>query len=896
MRSLNLKRVAAIAAGAAMVGSTLATGLAAVNTQGDVTSFVQNVKANLDDVEIVVGTNGAAISDGIQAAKLAAVLATLNFEEATDVAAVPDTSGVTIGEKSVKVSTSTGGTIVQPSEVEFPIVYPAVVDYSSSVSYSTGSKPATLTPDVLPGVLTRSTFETITSGGTTVDRMLEEQIVIDSGNVKYAEDTDPDGHGLYWNLGGKDHIHYKLDFTKSGNGLPTGSGNYSETPEITLLGHTYGINTRKLADNVFELYAGDKITLTSGDEYETADGYTIKVNLVSQITSESTTRGKVSLTVTSPDGDEQTRSIQEGNSYEFFGGAVTITVDSAATGFTQENVQTGVATLRIGTGSLKFEKGDPFPLDPAWKVKDITWSSGYLQSIDITYGNPDGETYFEKGDFQGDVKHGLAQGVIVPGPKDADGKSLFNIQLAGFGGSTQIDTTTLEFEGDGSDSDAVMHVTWVDPDGLTNVLDASKDELAPFHKLVAGSNETLNATTEANYFIVNDKLFVFKGWTTEGLPTHFVKPRFAIGSATGPVIEGDPVDMSKASPTGHFKYTSGASATGGNIDCTFTYYSNASKDDGWIHIAYDAATCDIIPDQVNAGMEAVMDQAAQSGTPVTMDLRYVRGAKLNASSETNVDGKTFPVVLLWEANQTYPGADRPIVIMYDGSTTTGFSKDYTGILAGIPTNITLLGNGAKGGAVLNMSEYTDNKLVDTPANSASTSSTIQNKYHITAYSSELSADGNKLTIVVPEAARSAVVKVAKTIEETEGEEGQAYYTLSEGDSISGVTIEEINAEITGLDSITCGAAEGTLYSKKTALDPTALVTTDTAATATYQIVVGGPFVNKLAQAIDTTGLTTTGAGAQYLIATDDGTKLLAAGYTASDTAAAVDELIRLLQG
>jgi hypothetical protein len=76
----------------------MASGFAAVNQQGDVAKLVDDIKANLNDVAIVLGSNGADISDGIAAAKLAAALAMADFTATTPTAT---TSGGAAGGVTV---------------------------------------------------------------------------------------------------------------------------------------------------------------------------------------------------------------------------------------------------------------------------------------------------------------------------------------------------------------------------------------------------------------------------------------------------------------------------------------------------------------------------------------------------------------------------------------------------------------------------------------------------------------------------------------------------------------------------------------------------------------------------------------------------------------------------
>jgi len=55
-----------------------------VDTVGDVNPLVEDMRDNVDNVEVVTGTAGADISDGVQAAKIASVLVNQNYEAAVE--------------------------------------------------------------------------------------------------------------------------------------------------------------------------------------------------------------------------------------------------------------------------------------------------------------------------------------------------------------------------------------------------------------------------------------------------------------------------------------------------------------------------------------------------------------------------------------------------------------------------------------------------------------------------------------------------------------------------------------------------------------------------------------------------------------------------------------------
>jgi hypothetical protein len=145
---------------------------------------------------------------------------------------------------------------------------------------------------------------------------------------------------------------------------------------------------------------------------------------------------------------------------------------------------------------------------------------------------------------------------------------------------------------------------------------------------------------------------------------------------------------------------------------------------------------------------------------------------------------------------------------------------------------------------------------------------------------------------VPESARNVIIEVAGDV--TPANTSATQTLTSFPATVSGVTIKsvDVTTETTNATAATC-AVEGTYYAKAAKSTGPDLVITDAEAEGSYAylVVVGGPWVNRIAAGMADSALTTE-VGAQYLIA--DSKKLLAAGYSATDTAAAVDELIDLL--
>ena len=145
-----------------------------------------------------------------------------------------------------------------------------------------------------------------------------------------------------------------------------------------------------------------------------------------------------------------------------------------------------------------------------------------------------------------------------------------------------------------------------------------------------------------------------------------------------------------------------------------------------------------------------------------------------------------------------------------------------------------------------------NQNEDVLINTAQDKVEEDDEYDITGFGNELEADGNELTITIPEAPRDSKLVIRENIEEKVCKEDQE---------------QEVTYNIA-----------------KPVIDNS---------DALYQVVVGGPWVNVVAQGISGNELTTVAAGTGYLIR--DGNKLLVAGMDAADTTDAMNTLIELLK-
>jgi hypothetical protein len=879
MRSINVKRIAAVATGVAMVGSVMASGLA-VTHQGDVSDLVSNIKANLDDTQVVVGTHGADISDGVQAAKLAAVLASVNY------AAVSEGS-VSITDKSVLLETSAGAT-EQITSSNYPVGLAATAAGTSGHWASISGANATVTRTMMPDVLSQKTLQA-TVNGTSTSYLYEDSIRVSGVNAVYSESTTTNlaGHGLYMNAPySSGAFEYRIDFT--GNGLPVGTGRYyTAIPEIDVLGHTIGIDYATATDGLLTIYSGTKSTMMTGDEVTTTSGYKVRLNSVTQ---GSGTTYYAIYTATDPSGATETSTqLATAGSYNFFANAISVYCDYV--GYDQSAAK-GTTITRVTGGKQYLQDSTAFPLDLDWTVKEVNVSGSapdqFLRYISLKYGSATNPPQ-----WTGTFQTGLAQGVVVDGPKMADGTPKYQMKVKGFGSASAIvDTTKVEVasmgsSGSGITSTHLLQPTWTARDGSEQKLDATLPDQVVIP--AAGATVASFNSATARYMIINDKVVYLSAVTpatTSGtVPTYTLT--FKIGGLAGSDVTIGPINATGQTATlSHLTNVNPISCVvslgpvGGTVadptNITVTASGAMSTTD------VSTNTCDIYPNLVPFGRSTSIDPTAAP----YLDLSFIQGNASSNVPSTNANPVQFNssgTMKYWPAMRIVgPAGTDNVTIVYDSEPG---SDGLTGLLAYGNLNLYQY----QGGAYNNTGNYTtyspinsEALLINQPV--TSTSATESTKYDVTPWSTEL--DGsvlNALSAIVPESRRDAIFEISQTI--SEGAVTGGEYTATEGQTIGNVKVKTIACE--------ASVSGSNMFSPVKTVMPERLVTTDAAASASYQIVVGGPWVNSVAQGIAGNDLVTKSAGASYLIA--DGNKLLVAGFAAADTASAADALVTLLK-
>jgi hypothetical protein len=879
MKSINIKRIAAVAAGVAMVGSVMASGLAVTQQQGDVPTLVDNIKANLDNAQVVVGTQGADISDGVQAAKIAAVLASVNY-------AAVSAGTVSITDKSVVLETSAGAT-EQITSSNYPVGLAATATGTGGHWASILGANATVTRTMMPDVLSQKTLQA-TVNGTSSSYLYEDSIRVSGVNAVYSESstTTLSGHGLYMNAPySTGAFEYRIDF--SGNGLPVGVGRYyTAIPEIDVLGHTIGIDYATATDGLLTIYSGTKSTMLTGDEVTTTEGY--KVHLDS-VTLGDANVYKAIYTATNPDGlTESSTQLGTGQSYNFFANKISVYCDYV--GYDQSTAK-GTTISRVTGGKQYLQDSTAFPLDTGWTVKEVNVSgtapNQYLRYISLKYGSATNPPQ-----WTGTFQTGLAQGIVVDGPKMADGTPKYQMKVKGFGSASAIvDTTTVEVasigtSGSGITSTHLLKPTWTARDGSTQTLDAVLPDqvVIPSGATVASFN-----SATARYMIINDKVVYLSAVTpatTSGtVPTYTLT--FKVGGSTGSDVTVGPINATGETTTLSYLTNVNPISCGvslGPVGGSTPDPTNVTVTSSGTAMSTTDATsgaCDIYPNLVPIGRSTSIDPTAAP----YLDMRFIQG---NASTNVNpVQFNSSGTMKYWPVMKLVgPLGTDNVTIVYD-SDPSAPADGLTGLLAYGNLNLYQFAGGPYNntGNYTTFSPVAETLLINQPV--TSTSATEAAKYDVTPWSTEL--DGSvlgTLSAIVPEARRDAIFEISKTIGGN-ATAGTGTYTATEGQTVGNVKVKTI--------SCTASVTGSNLFSPtKIVVMPEALVALDTPLpTATYQIVVGGPWVNLVAQGFTDKELVTTAAGASYLIA--EGNKLLVAGFTAADTADAADALVGLLK-
>ncbi|MCD6522409.1 MAG: S-layer protein [Candidatus Diapherotrites archaeon] len=810
MKSTTIKKVAAVAAGTAMLaGAVFAATIPTLEK-----SFFWDDNGNVN-VQIVVGSNAAA-SDAIAAANLAAVIGSKAYVAAGEEVTVEPT---VTGEAKIKVT----GTATTPSEGTY-------VDDPANDPIDTGVNNLAL------GEAHGMYKGTLTYNDTDYD--YKESVEVKNIKLKYEEDKDH--HGIYFeNTGGVNKIFYKFDFIKN---FPIPEGKLTKTAEIRFLGTDYVIN--ELKSDKIVLVKGAKKTLGIGQSTdETIGDNTYTVKLVDAAFNEETNKGEATVEVTKPDGTTTKVQLDTSSDRDATIGDMYIYLQSVAKSYTPG--LGGTATFRIGGEKLTLENAMPYPNNEDWKVKIYTADSGskldYIKVyLNKNYGKDDKMTE-------------------IVGPEN-----YFTIKYDGTQADRgEIEVDKVKFTGTEDDEKYVIkEITYTDEyeneytvelwDSTHNrnrVFLATGGAIVGYHQ----GDETYNATgylplRPGDYFIVKEQpvkvnSIVYKSAdpSQSKIKLNGVEYDFA-DCSSAPSPKGDP-DLTNDTTGYYFGFNS--SISGAKIICK-----------------------DIIV-SVNQGTQSVgicitSDDYAYYDDPIAW-------IKTNADSYVNSDYYT----LQW-TNPTYNASASANDYIAMGNTSVLMNLTT---LDAAPTslNISYIKSGDYEG--IRVHDGADNRI-DQAREKASED---RYKYHMWKSAMAEATDTSTVEIKVPK----EVLKLRTILSPGEvvtTEPGVTTVTTADTfpyEVSTGVSVEEL----------TCTAEPVTYTTGYTFGEVGKFVVDDMGIPTGNAIVVGGHLVNQLAVGVTEDKLTA--AGDQYVDLV--GNTLYVAGYTAADTAAAVDDLIAAIK-
>jgi hypothetical protein len=382
MKGLNIKKLAAIAVGSALVGSALAPMVAAavMNTTDQLTKAdLVNTTTGAPMVQVAVGSN-AAISDFIWAGNIAAKVAQLATTEQSVVVTAGDEAGSTPTVSDKMVDVTVGGTSSYSTESSY-----TMQDTNYALNSGTGQAAHEFVKELGNGQLPFLTNSTkiYTYNGSTSSLQMKEEIQIDA-DAKFDKTTPIKDLGLFIEQSG---FKYTLSFgSATNNGIPAeslaGSGlafddGDNDNVLIPFLGENYTVNqidttaspiTMRLIKESAKTtyYEGNEITGLKGKGAYA--GKELKVKVAAITSTGATQLYQARMDLYDSEGnlvDTQTVSSAAFLDQTFLSGG-TYVLDSTvyiSTIALETSTNKGYLTATVGTGVLRLADTKQFPYD-----------------------------------------------------------------------------------------------------------------------------------------------------------------------------------------------------------------------------------------------------------------------------------------------------------------------------------------------------------------------------------------------------------------------------------------------------------------------------------------------------------------------------------------------------
>jgi hypothetical protein len=384
-----IKRIAALAGGAVMVGATMAGALATLDSlpQPFVTS------AGVFDAYIVVGTMGWNPNLAFNAA--AATGLSQDLATGIDVGAAFAQRATTASSGAGPSTTVSGGTLIKAPGDDF--------NYGETVA---NIKPTGFDKTELPDVLAEGTYKE-TKGTNTNDVNYKQKLTFAAGTAGIVFDADDNADtqdaGTYLHLTDAGLLYtYTLDFDDTvhydgGAGCNT---DWDKT-KIEIQGKTYTVTAATCAANVLdtiEMISG-AVTVTQGEyttQTYTVDGktYEVEVLIIADNAVPNTAQFRVNGQTTDP--------LEEGETFELSDG-VEIGIDYISPNEGSEAAGADQVTFYLGAQKLELENGNEVKIngetnnDYELNAAFTTPANGQITAITLT-AQPGDEQWIHEGD------------------------------------------------------------------------------------------------------------------------------------------------------------------------------------------------------------------------------------------------------------------------------------------------------------------------------------------------------------------------------------------------------------------------------------------------------------------------------------------------------------------
>ncbi|MCK4327615.1 MAG: gamma-glutamylcyclotransferase [Candidatus Diapherotrites archaeon] len=818
MKSLNIKKAAAVAAGTALL---VGAALAALPAK----DFYWDVSGNTN-VQIVVGS----LDDAVLAGNLAARIGRKAYVE-TGGAVTPDATGTVKLKVSGASAVPTEGTYMD-QDVTGTIVNEAID--SLTLGEAHGMHKGTFTFNNLEYDYKES-----------VD-------VSNAVTLQYEEDKDH--HGVYFEDTGSPAVKYRFDFIKN---FPYSDNKLNQTLEIVFLGETYVVN--KMTSNEMHLVKGEKVSLGIGQSTDVTVGdltYTVTLDSASLDETGVVNVGYATVTVSGGDlTSPVSTQLDTGNNQDATQGGFYTYLQSVQKSYTPG--QGGSATLRVGGELLKLIDNDKFPGSDIWKV-DIVNAPPNTNYVDL---------YLNKNYGKNDMV------TEIVGPK-----GYFTLKYAGTNADrNEIEVDKFTIHGtESSDRYIIDELTYSDTYENQYTVDMWDDSdyrgqtfLAENASAYVGyadnfTNHTINQIgyfplRSGDYFIANEQPIKIDTIYYRSAPNQaksYVKLndiKYTLsnyGNITAANAKGDN-EMAAVNAVGPFflgydNTTAGAQLIWEEIA--------VSTNQGTQNVNISLTSGDYM-DYGSEDVIYVMSGADQNITSDYYDLWWP-GPMWNWTNYTNITTGGHEYVY---ENNTLVAA----IYRAPGSAVHGFVYDVTA-------------SGDYEGIREVFSDYI--------RQSVDKSGEDRFLYEELAYANLEATDSSTVEVEVFKENAKLRATLTPGVSETTGVSESAFTVDTTKtfpyDVTSDVTVTELTCDV---ESVATGVTFGTVSSN--------LVVSDSTSPTGNAIVIGGHYVNKLA--VGKTEGTLTGAGTTMTEL--DGSTLYVAGYTASDTASAVNSLISAIE-